>query len=78
LEIGQVCVKIAGREAGKKCVVVDKIDKNFVLIEGPKLKRRRCNIQHLEPLEQKIKIKKAASSEVVTKALEKAKIALEE
>ncbi len=30
VEVGRVCMKLAGREAGKKCVVVDVIDKNFV------------------------------------------------
>ena len=30
LEVGRVCIKTAGREKGKKCVVVDVIDKNFV------------------------------------------------
>ncbi|MEM5790964.1 MAG: 50S ribosomal protein L14e, partial [Candidatus Aenigmatarchaeota archaeon] len=36
LEVGRVCLKIAGREAGKYCVVLKKIDDNFVLITGPK------------------------------------------
>ena len=33
-EIGRLCVKIAGRDAGNKCVIVDVIDKNFVMIDG--------------------------------------------
>ncbi|RLG55185.1 MAG: 50S ribosomal protein L14e, partial [Candidatus Hydrothermarchaeota archaeon] len=49
IEIGRVCVKTAGREAGKRCVIVDIIDKNFVLVDGPEVQRRRCNIKHLEP-----------------------------
>ena len=32
--MGQLCVKIAGRESGKKCVIVDRIDSNYVLIDG--------------------------------------------
>ena len=60
LESGRICLKIAGREAGSYCVVVDKIDDNFVLITGPKsitkIKRRRCNINHLEPTEHKLDI----------------------
>ena len=28
IEKGRVCVKIAGRESGKKCVIVDVIDEN--------------------------------------------------
>ncbi len=36
IEVGRICVKLTGREAGKKCVIVDVIDKSFVLITGPK------------------------------------------
>ncbi|MBS7658233.1 MAG: 50S ribosomal protein L14e [Candidatus Bathyarchaeia archaeon] len=74
MEIGRVCIKTAGREKGKKCVIVDIIDKNFVLVTGPKsltgVKRRRANIKHLKPTEEKIKIKKGASDEAVLKALQ--------
>jgi large subunit ribosomal protein L14e len=80
IEVGRICVKICGREAGKKCVIVDIIDKNFVLVTGPKtvtgVKRRRANINHLEPLTEKIDIKRGASDEEVTEAL-KAKGLLE-
>ncbi len=75
-DVGRICVKIAGREAGRKCVIVDIIDQNFVLITGPKsltgVKRRRVNIRHLEPTEYKIEIPKGASDEEVLKALEAA------
>ncbi len=60
LEPGRLCVKVAGRDAGKKCVVVDVVDKSRVLIDG-ETRRRKCNITHLEPLEKTIKIKKGAS-----------------
>lgn len=74
IEIGRICVKLSGREAGRKCVIVDIIDENFVLITGPKvisgIKRRRCNINHLEILDKKIEINKGASDEEVVKALE--------
>lgn len=73
IEVGRICVKICGREAGKKCVIVDVIDKSFVLVTGPKsvtgVKRRRANINHLEPLAEKIDIKRGASDEEVIKAL---------
>ncbi|MEM3703190.1 MAG: 50S ribosomal protein L14e [Candidatus Bathyarchaeia archaeon] len=73
IEIGKICVKICGREAGKKCVIVDIIDKGFVLVTGPKsvtgVKRRRANINHLEPLSEKIEIKRGASDEEVVEAL---------
>ncbi len=38
-EVGRVAVKTLGREAGRYCVVVDIIDKNFVLIDGIKVRR---------------------------------------
>jgi large subunit ribosomal protein L14e len=60
METGRVCIKIAGRDAGKECIVVDIIDDNYVLIDGL-TRRRKCNIKHLEPLETKLKIRKNAS-----------------
>ncbi|MEM4816646.1 MAG: 50S ribosomal protein L14e, partial [Desulfurococcaceae archaeon] len=72
IEIGRICVKLAGREAGRKCVIVDIIDENFVLITGPKqltgVKRRRVNIKHIEPLNIVININRGASDEEVIKA----------
>jgi len=73
IEIGRVCVKNAGREQGKKCVIVDVLDKSYVVITGPKkitgVKRRRVNVQHLKPTEEKIKIGKGAPDEEIIKAL---------
>jgi large subunit ribosomal protein L14e len=75
-EIGRVCVKKTGREAGRRCVVVDTIDKNFVLVTGPRnvtgVRRRRCNVDHLEPTELKLPIKRGADDEAVAEALTKA------
>jgi len=74
-EVGRVCVKTSGREAGSKCVVVDVVDKNFVLITGPKevsgVKRRKVNVKHLEPTKEVIQIKKGAIDPEVAKALGK-------
>ena len=47
IEVGRVCVKIAGREAGEKCAIVEIIDENFVEVVGEAVKNRRCNIAHL-------------------------------
>ncbi|ADG12784.1 Ribosomal protein L14 [Methanocaldococcus infernus ME] len=71
IEVGRVCIKTAGREAGKVCVIVDVLDKNFVVVDGF-VKRRRCNIKHLEPTEKKVEIEKGASTEQVRQALEEA------
>jgi len=73
-EVGRVCVKLAGREAGKKAIVVEQIDKNFVLVDSPWIKRRRCNVKHLEPLDVVLNIKKGASKEEIEKALKEAGI----
>ena len=68
IEIGRLCVKIAGRDAGKKAVIIDILDDKFVLLDG-ETRRRKCNILHVEPLNQKVDIKKNASHEDVSKAL---------
>ncbi|AFK22765.1 MULTISPECIES: 50S ribosomal protein L14e [Pyrococcus] len=79
IEVGRIAVVIAGRRAGQKVVVVDIIDKNFVLVTGAglnKVKRRRMNIKHIEPLPEKINIPRGASDEEVRQALEQAGISL--
>lgn len=65
-------MKLAGHEAGEKCVIVDVIDRAHVLVSGPNVKRRRCNIKHLEPLPNKLEIAKGASDEEVKRTLEAA------
>jgi large subunit ribosomal protein L14e len=76
IEVGRICVKQVGRETSKKCIVIDMMDKSFVLVTGPKkitgIKRRRVNINHLMPLQDKIEVKRGASDEEVTQALEAA------
>jgi len=68
LEVGRLCVKIAGRDSGKECLVVDVIDSNFVLIDG-NTRRRKCNTKHLQILPKVGKIKKNAEHDEVAKAL---------
>jgi large subunit ribosomal protein L14e len=76
IEVGRICVKILGREAGKKCVIVDVVDKNFVLITGPKdvsgVKRRRANISHIEPTGEMVEMNRGATDEEITEALKTA------
>jgi len=73
-DIGRVCVKTTGREAGKYCVVVDIIDKNYILIDGLNVRRRRANYKHLEPIPESIEIKKGASHSDIEAAIKKAKL----
>jgi len=74
VDVGRICVKLTGREAGKKCIIVDVVDRNFVLVTGPKqvngVKRRRVNVNHLEPTERRVNIRRGESDEEVVKALD--------
>jgi len=73
IEIGRICIKLAGRDAGREAAIIEILDNNYVLIDG-NVRRRKCNIFHLEPTENKIDIKKGASHEEVKKEFEKLKI----
>jgi large subunit ribosomal protein L14e len=77
MDVGTVCIKTAGKDAGKKVVVVDSMEGNFVLIDGP-IKRKRCNIAHLEPTLHKFDLKKNASHAEVVKEFKKLKIDIKE
>jgi large subunit ribosomal protein L14e len=76
IEVGRICTKQIGRESGRTCVVIDVMDKSFVLVTGPKkvtgVRRRRVNINHVKPLVDRIDVKRGASDEEVTQALEAA------
>ena len=73
-DIGRLCVKTIGREAGHYCVIVDIIDKNYLLIDGLNVRRRRVNYKHIEPIADALEIKKGASHEQVEAAIKKAKL----
>ena len=73
IEIGRLAVKIAGRDAGKECLIVEDLGNNLVLIDG-NTRRRKCNILHLELLTKKGDIKKSASHDEVISALKKLKV----
>ena len=69
--IGQLCIKLSGREAGHYCVIIDKIDDKFVLVDG-NVRRRKCNLSHLEFLDRKLSIKKTDSSDKIHELLKEA------
>jgi large subunit ribosomal protein L14e len=74
IEVGRICVKTFGRETGRKCVILDVMDKSFALITGPKkvtgVKRRRVSLNHLEPLQDRLDIKRNASDDEIARILE--------
>jgi large subunit ribosomal protein L14e len=67
IQPGRVCLKTAGRDACKKCVVTKILDDNFVQVASAgRKKERKCNILHLEPLPESVD---ASDAEAVKKAL---------
>ena len=77
LDVGRICIKKTGRERGKKCLIVDLVDENFVIISGPQsitgVRRRRSNVNHVQVTDEIVNFKKGASDEDIVKAVEKAK-----
>lgn len=77
IEIGSIYIKTSGREKGKRCVIIDLLDKNFVVVTGPPkitgVKRKRVNLKHLNPTEETIKITKGATDKEVEQVLTKGK-----
>lgn len=69
MDVGQICIKTKGRESGRKVVVLSEVKEGRVLVDGVKVKRRVCNVLHLFPLNEKIKVGKDAEHEAVVKAL---------
>ncbi len=73
MDVGRICVKLKGREAEKRCVIVDVVDRNYVIVTGPPevtgVRRRRVNMSHLQPLDEVIEISKNASDEEIAKLL---------
>ena len=65
IDVGRVCIKTQGREKGNKCVIIDIIDRNFVVVTGPTVKRRRVNMDHLMPLDETVNIQRNATDEEV-------------
>lgn len=68
-EVGRLCVKLAGRDAGRKCVVVETVAEGYVVVDGD-VRRKKVNVKHLEPLETMLKLKAKASHAEVSKSFE--------
>ena len=72
-EVGRLCVKIAGRDAGRTCVVVEAMGDGYVVVDGD-VRRKKVNVMHLEPLDKTVELKAKADHSVVAKAFEKLKL----
>ena len=73
MDVGRICVKLKGREAGSRCVIVDVVDRNYVIVTGPLevtgVRRRRVNMSHLQPLNEVVEISRNASDEEIAALL---------
>lgn len=73
MDVGRICVKLKGREAGSRCVIVDVVDRNYVIVTGPPevtgVRRRRVNMSHLQPLDEVVEISRNASDEEIAELL---------
>ena len=76
ISVGDLCVKTAGRDANKLCVVIDIINKTYVLVDG-NTRRKKCNVKHLEPLGKNLKIKAKVRTEEILKAFNQEKLKIE-
>merc|ERR1711935_468910 len=76
VEIGRVAYIAFGPDAGKLAVIVDVIDQNRALIDGPAsgVARRQCSFKFLHLTEYVIKIGNSARKGSVLKAWTKADI----
>ncbi len=70
LNVGTVCVKTAGRTAGQKVVVLefDK-EKHAAVIMGENVKKKKCSLRHLLPLNKTIKVSKNISQKELAELL---------
>ncbi len=76
MESGRVCIKKYGRDAASKAVILSVIDDNFVsIVTSERGRPRRCNIRHLEFINEKVDAKdKAAVAKTLEVETEKVKI----
>lgn len=75
--VGRVCIKTAGRDAGNYCAIIEVLDDKFVMIDGL-TRRRKVNVSHIEPTTKTVEIKDKAETTEVLEALKKAGIAVPE
>merc|ERR1712071_72175 len=76
VEIGRVAYIAFGTDKNKLCVIVDVIDQNRVLVDGPcsDVKRKALNLKALHLTKFVVKIPHSAHTGFVTKAWKKAEI----
>lgn len=57
IEIGRVCIKKYGRDAGSRAVITKVLENGFVsVVTSVRQRERRCNTNHLEFLNEVINV----------------------
>ncbi|XP_054722501.1 60S ribosomal protein L14-like [Uloborus diversus] len=76
VQIGRVALISFGRDAGKLCTIVDVVDQNRALVDGPctKVGRQAVKFKRLRLTKFRLKFPHSTSSRVVRKAWEEEKI----
>ena len=69
IKVGTVCTKTAGRENGNICIILENIDDIFVIVAGPSVRKKRCNVKHLSQLPRELVVSKGASQADASKLL---------
>jgi len=76
VEIGRVCLITYGEESNKLCTVIDVVDTNRVLVDGPApitgVTRRAINIKRLALTDFKVAVKRNAREKALKEAWEEA------
>lgn len=67
---GRICVKTAGRDAGRHCVVLKDLGEGYVMVDG-QTRRKKVNTNHLEPTKKTIDIEEEADTSKVAEGLKK-------
>uniref|UniRef100_A0A147B826 Large ribosomal subunit protein eL14 n=1 Tax=Alectorobius mimon TaxID=360319 RepID=A0A147B826_9ACAR len=73
IEIGRVAYITSGRYRGKLCTIVDVIDQNRALVDGPctGVPRQPVSFKHLRLTRQRIKIPHSTATKIVRQQWEK-------
>lgn len=68
-EIGRICIKLSGKDAGKLCVVIDLVNEITVFVDGYS-RRKKCNLKHLEQTEYVVNIFRGITHDDLIRVLE--------
>lgn len=77
VEIGRVVLVTRGPETGKICTIVDVVDQNRVLVDGPSsdVRRQALSFKDIALTKFKIAVRHGSATSVVQKAWDAAEVA---